>query len=293
MSPLKIGIKSPLIYWFFGSIIVAAVILIIGHLSKSQAQAMTIHRNLSYINGDNSDYHKLDLYLPAGNNKPMPVVVWIHGGAWMQGNKEICPASLFVKKGIAVASMNYRLSSEAPFPAQIQDCKSAVKYLRANAKQFNLNPNAIGAWGHSAGGHLAQLLGLSKTPKSFANDLADDSKGIQAVCNFAGPNNLFTLYHKHKNLNEQISMLFGNKVTDEALRQASPVTYVNNDAAPSLIVHGTKDNVVPFEQGKELYDGLAKAGAKVSLLRINGGEHNSIEEKHLEQIQQFFYDALN
>jgi acetyl esterase/lipase len=151
---------------------------------------MRILRDLEYVPAGH-ERNKLDLYLPGDRpepNKPLPLIIWVHGGAWQGGSKENCPARSFVQKGYAVASINYRLSQHAIFPAQLQDCKAAVRYLRANADKYSIDPNRFGAWGASAGGHLVALLGT-------AGDVNDFDKGpslrvsskVQAVCDFFGP----------------------------------------------------------------------------------------------------------
>jgi len=119
-----------------------------------------VHRDLEYVAGGHAR-QKLDLYLPARSDRPLPVLVWVHGGAWLGGSKENCPAVPLVARGYAVASINYRLSQHATFPAQIEDCKAAIRWLRAHAGKYHLDAGHIGAWGASAGGHLVALLGTS------------------------------------------------------------------------------------------------------------------------------------
>ncbi len=128
----------------------------------------TTHTNLSYVDDGNVS-HKLDLYVPNGAASPVPLIVWIHGGGWQSGDKQLGQNShplRYARMGYAVASINYRLSDEAIFPAQIYDCKAAVRWLRATAARYNLDPTRFGAWGQSAGAHLASLLGTS-------NDVTD------------------------------------------------------------------------------------------------------------------------
>jgi len=130
--------------------------------------------------------------------RPLPVILWIHGGGWSKGRKEQhSPAISFLNDGYAVASIEYRLSGEAPFPAQIVDCKAAVRWLRANAAKYNLDADRIGAWGHSAGGHLAALLGTSGgVPELEGNgDNMSYSSHVQAVCDVSGPADFVRLYH--------------------------------------------------------------------------------------------------
>ena len=145
--------------------------------------------NLEYVPGGH-ERQRLDLYVPAEADAPLPVIVWIHGGAWLGGSKEMgVPALPFVGKGYAVASINYRLSQHAVFPAQIEDCKAAIRWLRANARTYNLNAGRIGVWGASAGGHLVALLGTSGGVEDFdgKGGNADRSSRVQAVVDFFGP----------------------------------------------------------------------------------------------------------
>ena len=147
-----------------------------------------IERDLPYkrIGGETLT---LDLYRPEKISGPLPVIIWIHGGGWNRGRKERCPAVALVDDGFAVASVDYRLSSVAPFPAQIQDCKAAVRWLRANASTYHLDPDNVGVWGNSAGGHLAALLGTSGGVSELEGD-GDNmqySSRVQAVCDVAGP----------------------------------------------------------------------------------------------------------
>src|SRR5262249_44838326 len=146
------------------------------------------HANLEYVPGGHAR-QRLDLYVPAKADTPLPVIVWVHGGAWLGGGKGGGgPAVPLVGKGYAVASINYRLSQHAVFPAQIEDCKAAIRWLRANAKTYNLNPERIGVWGASAGGHLVALLGTSgdALDREGKGGNADQSSRVQAAVGFFG-----------------------------------------------------------------------------------------------------------
>src|SRR4051812_4543175 len=143
--------------------------VVFGVASVAQAQrpqakvpeGTKVHRDLEYVKGGH-ERQRLDLYVPERADNPLPVIVWVHGGAWLAGSKEGGgPALPFVGKGYAVASVNYRLSQHATFPAQIEDCKAAIRWLRAHAETYHLDPDHIGVWGASAGGHLVALLGTS------------------------------------------------------------------------------------------------------------------------------------
>ncbi len=154
-----------------------------------------IQRDLVYerINGT---VLTLDLYCPKKVSGSLPVIVWIHGNGWSRGRKERCPAVTLVQDGYAAASIDYRLTTTAPFPAQIEDCKAAVRWLRANASTYHLDPDHIGVWGHSAGGHLAALLGTSGGVRELegTGDNMSYSSRVQAVCDVSGPSDLVRLY---------------------------------------------------------------------------------------------------
>ncbi|MEN6334882.1 MAG: alpha/beta hydrolase, partial [Phycisphaerales bacterium] len=140
--------------------------------SRPDPSKLTILRDIEYVPGGH-ERQKLDLYLPKtaegqpATNSKRPLIVWVHGGAWLEGNKNGCPAVRFTADGYAVASINYRLSQHAIFPAQIQDCKAAIRWLRANADKHGIDPNRIGVWGASAGGHLVALLGTAGDVNDF------------------------------------------------------------------------------------------------------------------------------
>ncbi len=145
-------------------------------------EGVEVLRDLPYIE-DGHERHRLDLYLPQKAEGQLPLIVWIHGGAWQAGSKNGCPAVSFVGKGYAVASINYRLSQHAVFPAQIEDCKAAIRWLRAQAKKYHLAPDHVGVWGASAGGHLVALLGTSGNVKEFEGEGGnlDQSSRVQCV----------------------------------------------------------------------------------------------------------------
>ena len=226
----------------------------------------------------------LDLYLPEKSRRPMPLIIWIHGGAWAGGNKADCPARRMSERGYAVASINYRLSSEAIFPAQIEDCKAAVRWLRAHAGQYALDAEHFGAWGDSAGGHLAALLGTAGDVKEFdKGDNLDFSSRVQAVCDYYGPTDLVQMAAhmlpnarmEHDSPSSPESRLIGGAIQenkDKAAR-ANPITYVTPAAAGFLIVHGDQDPLVPLNQSQLLFEALKKAGVSVRLHIIEGAGH--------------------
>ncbi len=235
------------------------------------------YHDLAYVEGGH-ERQKLDLYLPRTPG-PHPLIVWVHGGAWSIGDKTICPAKPYVTRGYAVASIGYRLSQHAIYPAQIQDCKAAVRWLRAHAKEYEIDPAHIGAWGSSAGGHLVSLLGATGDQRGFdvgAN--LDQSSAVQCVVDWYGPVD-FLHWGNSERLTPRVEprtaqLLGGMPATrQEEARRASPVYFVNAKTAPFLILHGDQDPRVPLQQSQELDDALRKAGVQSKLIVVAGGEH--------------------
>ena len=239
-------------------------------------------RDLQYVT-EGHERNRLDLYLPeqAEASEPLPLIVWVHGGAWLAGSKERCPALRFLRKGYAVASINYRLRQHAIFPAQIEDCKAALRWLRANAKKYRLDPKRIGVWGSSAGGHLVALLGTTGDVKEFdKGQNLEVSSRVQAVCDFFGPTDftkmsLFPSEMDHDAADSPESQLIGGPVQQnrEACRRANPITYVTKDDPPFLIMHGDRDMTVPHNQSELLYEALKAAGVKVKFHTVKGAGH--------------------
>jgi acetyl esterase/lipase len=240
------------------------------------------HRDLVYVENGH-ERHKLDLYLPEKAEGPLPVIIWVHGGGWQGGSKDGCPPlrAGYLARGYAVASINYRLSGHAAFPAQIEDCKAAIRWLRHHAREYGLDPARFGAWGSSAGGHLVALLGTSGEVKEFdVGQFLDQSSRVQAVCDYYGPTDLVAFvstagYERHADANSPESKLIGGLVKEnrEKAEKANPIRYVSSDDPPFLIVHGDKDAVVPLNQSELLFEALKKAGVSVHFHTIKGAGH--------------------
>lgn len=256
-----------------------------------------IYRDLAYVT-DGHERQKLDLYLPGPNegDAPLPLIVWVHGGAWLAGSKENCPSIRFLKEGYTAASINYRLSQHAIFPAQIEDCKAAIRFLRANAEKYNIDPNRIGVWGSSAGGHLVALLGTAGDVKEFdKGPNLHVSSRVQAVCDFFGPTDFTKMSSFESSMNHDAhdspeAQLVGGPVQEnkEACRRANPITYVSKDDPPFLICHGDKDNLVPHNQSVLLNDALKKAGVSVKFHTVKGGGHGFRDREVDRMVQEFF-----
>lgn len=236
--------------------------------STMAAGAGEVHKGLAYGNASGMDL-MLDLYLPDAAAKPAPLVVWVHGGGWRNGSRENTPARWLLEHGYAVASISYRLSGVATFPAQIEDCQNAVRWLRANAAKYNLNPKAVAAWGSSAGGHLVALLGV----------MTGDAQ-VQAVVDYYGPTDLLQMSKFPSNIphdapNSPESLLIGGPIQEnkEKTDKANPIRYVSARSAPFLIVHGAADRTVPPNQSELLLAALEKAKVPVKMQVIPGAGH--------------------
>ena len=219
---------------------------------------MKVVRDIPFV-ADGDAAQKLDLYLPATTGKrPQPLLIWIHGGGWQGGSKSGCRFSNQVAREYVVASIEYRFSQKAKFPAQIQDCQAAIRWLRANSAKYNIDPEHVGVGGDSAGGHLVALLGTSGGQKAFpavgGNDGQTDR--VQAVCDFYGPADFFTVVEQANadkttkniftwNSGDPYSQLIGAKVGEDksACEAVSPTHYVSKNSAPILILHGDHDSL--------------------------------------------------
>jgi acetyl esterase/lipase len=258
-----------------------------------------IIRNLPYAQYGNRTL-LLDLHLPGGSEGLCPVILWVCGGGWRGCSKDGAPAWL-VEHGFAVASILYRVSSEAIAPANIHDCKAAVRWLRANAHTHRLDPDRIGAFGSSAGGHLVALLGLSQGVKELEGNggNAEQSSAVQAVCDFCGPSDLtrIAIPEIRKNfalLYEVTAQYLGGPVEErrELARLVSPLSYVSRACPPMLIVHGKEDNVVPVEESLGLHEALKSAGADVTLQVLEDAGHGWEQQRTNDSVASFFRQPL-
>jgi acetyl esterase/lipase len=257
-----------------------------------------IFRDLPYVTNGH-ERQKLDLYIPKAQEK-LPLIIRIHGGAWLAGSKEMEGPADYPRQGYAVASINYRLSQHAVFPAQIEDCKSAVRYLRANAQKYNLDPNRFAVWGPSAGGHLAALLGTTGDVNEF--DVGENlsvSSRVQAVVDYFGPTDFLQMEeHRlpygmvHNSPDSPESKLIGGNIQDnpEKVAKANPITYITKDAPPFLIIHGDKDPLVPHHQSELLEDALKKAGVPVTFYTVKGAGHGGFKDPNVPRLTKEFFE---
>ncbi len=262
------------------------------------------HRDLEYAKvGDKQLL--LDLYVPENTQQPLPLIVWVHGGAWRAGNKKHCRAMSFTERGYVAASISYRLSQEARFPAQIEDCKAAIRWLRANADKYSIDPSRIGVWGSSAGGHLVALLGTAGDVKQLEqqHQHQDQSSRVQAVCDFFGPTDFLRMDKdslpqspfEHDDVKSPESQLIGGPIQEHPAKvaKANPITYVTKDDPPFLIVHGDQDRLVPWQQSKYLFEAMqAKGLDDVQLHIVKGAGHGFGGREEVNKKVEKFFDRV-
>lgn len=254
--------------------------------SDPRTSGIRSERNISYV--DNGHRNQiLDIYLPeAPSDKPLPLMIWVHGGAWMAGSQANPPVLFLVDKGFAVASIQYRFSSHAIWPAQAHDCKAAIRFLRANAAKYNFDPDKFAVGGDSAGGHLAAFIGTSGGVSEMEGDLGrlDVSSCVQAVVDMFGPTDLTLMGQqsgpgstiRHDAPDSPESLLLGGPVQErhELAKTANPLTYIGKNDPPFLIMHGDKDPLVPLAQSIILTKALIDAGVnEVTMKTLHGTGH--------------------
>ncbi|MBP1133790.1 acetyl esterase/lipase [Arthrobacter sp. PvP023] len=258
-----------------------------------------VHRELSYAIAVGFRRLAMDIWLPRTAPGPVPVVVWIHGGAFQLGDRRELPPTfardsvfrLLNEAGIACATVDYRHALEAPFPAQLHDLKAAVRYLREHADALGIDPDRVGTWGESAGGHLAALLGVTGTREDLEGGLGvqGHSSAVSAVVDFYGVSSLPDMPPMDMPSGpmsgalvaalppgmtmEPGPMLVGGTADPALLAAASPLGHVTADAPPFLLIHGDSDGLVPLSQSELLAAALTDAGVRNELVTIRGGDH--------------------
>ena len=259
-------------------------------------------RDIEYATIDGHSL-KLDLYLSP--EKGRPLIVWVHGGAWRAGSKKEVPLQKIVTQGYSVASVDYRLSTEAPFPAQIHDIKAAIRFLRAKAATYGFDSQRIAIAGESAGGHLAALVGVTNGHKTLEGNVGDQlsqSSDVRAIVSLYGASDLTTILpqstpHGLEVRKPALQLLLGGQPSEkpDLAKLASPVEHVDAHDPPLLLVHGDADPQMPPEQSKELAAAYEKAGLKVELEIIPGAVHGGpqfYDETRMALIKSFLDEAL-
>jgi len=242
---------------------------------------------------------ELDLYLPQGDARP-PLIIWVHGGAWRSGSRKGMPLGKLVADGYAVASVDYRLSTQAKFPAQIHDIKAAVRFLRGHGAQWRLPTNKILIAGDSAGGHLAALVGVSNGLAELEGEIGNDrgrSSDVQGIISFFGGANLTTILkqstpHGLSVRVPALDLLLGGQPDDipHLARLASPVFHVDKNDPPLLLLHGDQDAQMPVNQSLELWGAYQAAKAPVQLEVVHGAGHGGAvfyDDERLAVVRKF------
>ncbi len=249
---------------------------------------------------------KLDLYMPAGVDNP-PLLVWVHGGAWQSGSKAD-PPMLFVEQGIAMASVDYRLSTQAQFPAAIHDIKAAIRYLRAKAPEYGYRSTKIAISGSSAGAHLAALVGVTndhETLEGEIGDYLDQSSSVQAIVSYFGASNLTSILSQSTphglSVREPALRLFLGALPDSTdhARQlaelASPVFHVDAADPPLLLLHGDQDPQMPINQSHELMGKYLASQLDASFDVVYGAAHGGdafFEDPYRNHVFEFLYRTI-
>lgn len=246
----------------------------------------------------------LDLLRPEKTEKA-PLIVYVHGGAWRSGSREQMPLGDLVRAGFAIASVDYRLSPEAPFPANVHDIKAAIRFLRAHAEKWSLATDRIAIAGSSAGGHLAALIGLTNGHPELEGKIGDhpgQKSDIAAVVSFYGASNLTTILsqstaHGLKVRVPALTLLFGGPVEEKTTlaRLASPVFHIDRADPPVLLIHGDQDPQMPIEQSRELAEACRQAGVSVRFDIVKGGAHGGqgfYTGAQLDTVAGFLRNAL-
>lgn len=303
--PEQVTIKkktTPRYLFFLLPLLLILVCLIV--TGARHDHSIRVLQNISYVAESTNPKQQLDLYYPSKASTPVPLVVFIHGGGWAVGDKKQSPAEAILSAGFAAASINYRLTDEATFPAQIYDCKAAIRWLRAHASEYNIDPNRIGVFGASAGGHLASLLGTSSDVRDLEGTEGNDgvSSAVQAVCDWNGPIDFFTIQDEAGPQNSMhfddpdgyVARLFNGLPAQkkELASQASPSKYISADDPPFLIVHGDKDDIVPIQQSKDFYKELQTKGVKSKFVIVKDGSHMLFATDTLTESMKFFQDVF-
>jgi acetyl esterase/lipase len=246
-------------------------------------------RNIPYVEKGHAN-QVLDIFLPEKpSDKPLPLMIWIHGGAWLAGSQANPTVVYLVNKGFAVASIEYRFSQHGIWPAQAHDCKAAIRFLRANAGKYHFDPDRFAVGGDSAGGHLAAFVGTSGDAKEIEGDLGhlNVSSRVQAVVDLFGPTDLTIMGQqagprsmvKHDAPDSPESKLMGGPIQEkrDLARTANPLTYIDQKDPPFLILHGDNDQLVPLGQSVILAKALIDTGVEVTMKTLPGAGHGGRE----------------
>lgn len=293
----------------------AVVFLLASGMAACRAQPadLQVRRDVEYVRRAGAAL-RLDLYLPppdarAGGSdgvaQPAPLIVWVHGGAWRAGRKADVPILPLAKQGFAIASVDYRLSPVAKFPAQTQDIHAAIRFLRKQASTYGIDTKRIAVAGSSAGGHLAALVGVSADAQELTGQPDETQRtpsGVGAIVSFYGASNLESILSQstEHGLSVRVpalKLLLGGLPEEEPrlARLASPVAHVDADDPPLLWIHGDADPQMPYAQAIEMRDAYAKHDLPFELVTVKGGLHGGegfYDDAMLKRVAQFLREHL-
>ncbi len=240
--------------------------------------SVSFEKDIEYANPD-GQHLQLNMARPKDGDGPFPAVICIHGGGFRAGTREgfneLCLQ--LSQRGYVAVTVSYRLAPKYQFPAAVHDVKAAVRWVRANAAKYDIDPDRIGTTGGSAGGHLAQFLGVTSGVKQFEGDggNAEYSSSVDCVVNFYGPSDFTKSYDASVDAAEVLPLFLGGNLQQQRQRhiEASPLSWVTPEASPTLCIHGTNDNYVAHEQAIWLIDRLNASGIEATLMTIENGDH--------------------
>jgi acetyl esterase/lipase len=258
---------------------------------------VVFERDIEFSNADNQ-HLQVNLARPKSGDGPFPAVVCIHGGGFRAGKREGYDATCIAlaQHGYVAITVTYRLAPQFPFPAAVFDCKAAVRWLRANAAKYHADPARVGTMGGSAGGHLAQFLGVTAGVREFEGEgNLDQSSAVACVVNFYGPSDFTKSYGKSVDAAEVLPLFLGGNVEQKRAEhiRASPLYWVTPDAAPTLCIHGTNDDHVAFEQAQWIVQKLKASAVEAELLTMEGAGHGfkGADKEKADAAMSAFFDA--
>jgi len=273
-------------------------------LFKPSRQRFTI-QTVTYA-ANNNPRQALDLLLPTdANNELRPCLIFVHGGAWRSGNKSHGHSHLRpyveTQKYVGV-SIGYRLSDEAVWPAQLYDCKAAIRFLHFNAKKYKIDTKRMLVFGTSAGGHLASMIAVTGNQEALQGTVGKHLKEpstVSGAISYYGPSDFlrmddFPSQITHNSQDSPESQLIGAAIqsTPEKTRQANPITFLDSDDPPLICIHGNKDKLVPFNQSEILYEALKKRSIPTALIRVKDGGHGGFRNPKINEIERQFVEAI-
>lgn len=260
-------------------------------------ESVVFEKDIEFSNPD--DQHlKLDLARPKDGDGPFPAIVCIHGGGFRAGKREGYDKQCLTlaQNGYVAVTVTYRLAPKYQFPAAVFDCKAAVRWLRANAAKYHIDPARIGVTGGSAGGHLAQFLGVTNGVKEFEGEgNLDQSSDVACVVNYYGPSDFTKSYDKSVDAKDVLPLFFGGDLKTKLQEHihGSPLTWVNEKSVPTLCIHGTEDKYVAYEQATWMVDKLKANKVEAELLTLQGAGHGFKGEdaKKADTAMLAFFDS--